>query len=253
MSVIINGTTGINTPAVTGLTTPVSAANGGTGITTTPVAGGVVYGNGTTQAYTSAGTAGGVLYSAGAGAPAFSAAGTSGQVLTSNGSSAPSWATPSSSVTLSTPVNTTSGTAIDFTGIPSTAKIIYIYFKHVSMDAGGAWLIQIGSSSGISSSGYESSSSIQMSGSTNQTDSSNAGFILMSTTSTRYYSGLMTLALQDTSTNTWVESAIISVTTPETILSGGYKSLTGTLDRIRITTSGGTAQFDAGSINIAYM
>lgn len=60
----------------------------------TPTAGGVVYGDGTNYASTAAGSAGGVLYSAGASAPAFTAAGTSGQVLTSAGSSAPTWATP---------------------------------------------------------------------------------------------------------------------------------------------------------------
>lgn len=62
----------------------------------TPTAGGVTYGDGSTYATTSAGSAGGVLYSAGSSAPAFSAAGTSGQVLQSNGASAPSWVTPSS-------------------------------------------------------------------------------------------------------------------------------------------------------------
>jgi hypothetical protein len=61
----------------------------------TPTAGGVTYGDGTTYANTAAGSAGGVLYSAGASAPAFSAAGSSGQVLTSAGASAPTWTTPS--------------------------------------------------------------------------------------------------------------------------------------------------------------
>lgn len=46
---------------------------GGTGITATPTAGAVVYGNGTTQAYTVAGTSGQALISAGSGTPAFGA------------------------------------------------------------------------------------------------------------------------------------------------------------------------------------
>jgi hypothetical protein len=37
-----------------------------------------------------------------------------------------------------------------------------------------------------------------------------------------------------------------------TTLSGGSKTLTGTLDRVRITTVNGTDTFDAGSINILY-
>jgi len=57
----------------------------------TPTAGGVTYGDGSAYVTTSAGAAGGVLYSAGASAPAFTAAGTAGQVLTSAGASAPTW------------------------------------------------------------------------------------------------------------------------------------------------------------------
>lgn len=57
-------------------TTILPIANGGTNSTATPTAGGVIYGNGTAYAATSAGT--------------------SGQVLQSNGSSAPTWVTPSS-------------------------------------------------------------------------------------------------------------------------------------------------------------
>ena len=73
-----NGTTTavtIGTNQVVTLAQPLPAASGGTGSTATPTAGGIVYGTGTAQAIT--------------------AAGTSGQVLQSNGASAPSWATPS--------------------------------------------------------------------------------------------------------------------------------------------------------------
>lgn len=58
------------------LASPLPVASGGTGGTATPTAGGIVYGTGTVQAVT--------------------AAGTSGQVLQSNGVSAPTWVTPSS-------------------------------------------------------------------------------------------------------------------------------------------------------------
>jgi hypothetical protein len=70
-----NGSTAlsISTGLVTTLTNPLPVGSGGTGIATTPTAGAVPYGNGTTLAYT--------------------AAGTSGQFLTSNGSSAPTWTT----------------------------------------------------------------------------------------------------------------------------------------------------------------
>jgi hypothetical protein len=73
-----NGTTTavtIGTNQVVTLAQPLPVASGGTGGSATPTAGGVVYGTGTVQAV--------------------SAAGTSGQLLRSNGASAPSWVTPS--------------------------------------------------------------------------------------------------------------------------------------------------------------
>ena len=61
-----------------GLTTHVSGtlpiANGGTNTTATPTNGGVVYGTGTAQAYSTAGTSGQVLTSAGAAAPTWTTA-----------------------------------------------------------------------------------------------------------------------------------------------------------------------------------
>ena len=48
-----------------------SAANGGTNGTATPTNGGAAYGTGTAYAFTAAGTAGQVLVSAGASAPAW--------------------------------------------------------------------------------------------------------------------------------------------------------------------------------------
>jgi hypothetical protein len=39
---------------------------------------------------------------------------------------------------------------------------------------------------------------------------------------------------------------------PFILLNGASKSLSATLDRVRITTNNGTDTFDAGSINILY-
>jgi hypothetical protein len=67
----------------------------------TPTAGGVVYGDGTTYATTSAGTSGRPIVSGGSGAPTFrpytlpAADGSANQVLQTNGSGALSFATPS--------------------------------------------------------------------------------------------------------------------------------------------------------------
>jgi len=91
----------------------------------TPTAGGVTYGDGTTYANTAAGSAGGVLYSAGSSAPAFTAAGTAGQVLTSAGASAPVWATisgfPSGTVLLFGQTSAPTGYTKDTTNFNNSA------------------------------------------------------------------------------------------------------------------------------------
>ena len=51
---------------------------------------------------------------------------------------------------------------------------------------------------------------------------------------------------------TWVESHAIGGTGSWTSHGGGGVTLSGTLDRVRITTVNGTDTFDAGSINILY-
>ncbi len=124
----------------------------------TPTAGGVTYGNGSEYATTSAGSAGGVLYSAGSSAPAFTAAGTSGQVLKSNGASAPSWVTPSSGAFVFISSATASNSAsIAFTGLSSTYDI-YVVEVVSAVPATGNYLFMRSSSNNGSSydtSGYE--------------------------------------------------------------------------------------------------
>lgn len=73
-----NGTTALSvgTDLSVTLTNPLPVASGGTNSTATPTAGGVGYGTGTAHAYTSAGTSGQVLTSAGSGAPTWAAVNT---------------------------------------------------------------------------------------------------------------------------------------------------------------------------------
>lgn len=56
--------------------------------------------------------------------------------------------------TLGTAVATTSGTAIDFTGIPSWAKKITVMLNGVSTNGSSNLIVQIGDSGGIEATGY---------------------------------------------------------------------------------------------------
>jgi hypothetical protein len=148
-------------------------------------------------------------------------------------------------ITRGTAVATTSGTSVDFTSIPSTVKRITVMFNGISTNGSNDYIIQIGDAGGIENTGYVSESS-DRGGDVTSTE----GFILTraSTSSSACY-GIVTIC--NFSSNSWISSANISVTGLVSS-SAGSKSLSATLDRIRITTVGGTDTFDAGSVNIMY-
>lgn len=150
---------------------------------------------------------------------------------------------------LSTAQNTTSGTSIDFTSIPSWVKRITVMFNGVSTNGTGNLLIQLGSGS-VDSAGYNSSGATA--GATITSVSATNGFILTQVVvATDTVGGLITFSTLGG--NIWAESgSLFRGTSAGVHLSSGYKTLSGTLDRIRLTTVGGTDTFDAGSVNILY-
>ena len=142
----------------------------------------------------------------------------------------------------------TSGTAITFTGIPSWAKRITIIFNGMSTTGTSNPMIQIGSGSVDTSSTYTGGATIN-----NQLVSNTTGFLLTRVTSASdLFYGQAVLCL--VSSNIWVISGQSIQTAQVQGISNyaGSKSLSGALDRIRITTANGTDTFDAGSINIQY-
>jgi hypothetical protein len=138
------------------------------------------------------------------------------------------------------------GTAVDFTGIPSWAKRVTVMFSGVSTNGTSIPQIQLGAGS-IESSSYVSFA--QVSGTTSLITS---GFGLASGAATAVISGNFVLTLQGP--NTWTASATMGRTdsTGVVVLAAGYKTLSGALDRVRITTVNGTNTFDAGTINIMW-
>ena len=155
----------------------------------------------------------------------------------------------STGITLSTEQASTSGTSIDFTGIPTGIKRITIMFFGCSTNGTSVPLIQIGDAGGIEATGYLGASS-NLSAGVNFT----TGWGLVTThAATVVWHGAMTLSLEDSSDDSWVASGTIGISSAALVYSnGGSKSLSSTLDRVRITTVGGTDAFDAGVINISY-
>jgi hypothetical protein len=142
---------------------------------------------------------------------------------------------------------TASGTSVDFTSIPSWVRRITVMFNGVSTNGASLIQVQLGDSGGVETTGYTGSSFDTVTASVNST-----GFILTAQNiSTASWNGSITLTL--ISGNNWVESGIVnSIAGGYAGASGGSKTLSATLDRIRITTVNGTDTFDAGSINILY-
>jgi hypothetical protein len=225
------GSTGLTpSTATTGAVTlagTLAVANGGTGLATL-TANNVILGNGTS-------------------APSFVAPGTSGNALISNGTT---FVSGKQTITSGTAVASTSGTSIDFTGIPSWVKRITVMFNSVSTSGTSNTMIQIGNTT-FTTTGYSSN---VLGGSTGTaTQSFTTGFGLRHiTASTDAIIGSITLVNQ--SSNIWVANGITTsvVGGNATCMAAGSLSLASVLDRVRITTVNGTDTFDAGSINILY-
>jgi len=154
---------------------------------------------------------------------------------------------------LGTAQASTSGTSIDFTGIPSWVDRITVMFNNVSTNGTNIPIIQIGSGS-FTTSGYAATSGYAVNGAPTTATAQTTGFPLTgAATAASAVTGIATLVL--ISGTTWVFSISGTQTggTATFIGGGGVSSaLSGVLDRIRITTVGGTDTFDAGSINILY-
>ena len=181
--------------------------------------------------------------------------GSPGQGLTTNGSNVLGWATllaQGAAITAATSVATTSGTSIDFTGIPSWVKRVTVMFNGVSTSGTSNLQIQIGAGS-VTTSGYSSVSSATGGGTLiTPTAVVTSGMVIRNESgAVSVLSGI--IHLTNITGNTWVSSHTFCDTgTARVGMGGGNVALSGTLDRIRITTVNGTDTFDGGSVNILY-
>ena len=156
-----------------------------------------------------------------------------------------------SNIVSGTAQNSISGTAVDFTGIPSWVKRITIMFNGVSTGGTSDPIVQIGAGS-VTNTGY--ASACVFSGATTGGSSNTGGFLYgTSVNATSQVYGTMILNLYGG--NTWFSTGTtgynISSASAFVMSFTGAKTLTGTLDRVRIT-SVSSDTFDAGAINILY-
>ena len=161
----------------------------------------------------------------------------------------------STNIVSGTAVASTSGTSIDFTGIPSWVKRITVMFNGVSTSGTSQYIIQLGSSGGVENTGYVCTAMAMQSNTAYTAANASSGIVLMPgafASAAVNWQGLVIFS--NLSSNTWTAFGAISrenaANTGITI--AGSKTVSSVLDRVRITTANGTDTFDAGSINILY-
>lgn len=217
-------------PLSTGVTGTLAATNGGTGQTTY--------------------TIGDLLYASSTSALSKLGIGTSGTFLKSNGSgAAPSWG----SILTQATAQSATGTSVDFTGIPSTAKRVTVLLSGVSTSSTNQPVIQVGTSSGVVSSGYNAQvGGVQSTDNTTRGSTSTTGFLTLSNSANWSASALAygSIVIENLSGNTWVARGGFFAGSYASVIAGSI-ALSAALDRIRVTING-TDTFDAGTINIIY-
>lgn len=170
-----------------------------------------------------------------------------GKALINNGTVS-SW---DSSVIRGTSVASTSGTTVDFTGIPSWVRRITMILRNVSTDGGSPLVIRIGSGSFLTT-GYASGAN-SLAASSTTGDSISSGFALeaatASLTAASVREGIATLT--NVTGNVWVMASTLGYSAGSlfSAVGGGSISLSGALDRVRLTTPAANT-FDGGTVNI---
>lgn len=162
----------------------------------------------------------------------------------------------SSNIVSGTSQASTSGTSIDFTSIPSWVKRITVMFSGVSTNGSSPVNVQLGTSGGVQNTGYSGTGIGIGPGGGVAVTALSSGFQLcdnLNSAAAATWRGSMTISLLDSSTGIWAcASNTARGDNATTGLCQGSKTLSGTLDRVRITTVNGTDTFDAGTINILY-
>ena len=159
-----------------------------------------------------------------------------------------------STMGVGTAVASTSGTSIDFTGIPSWAKKITVMLNGVSTNGSAAYLIQLSDAGGVEATGY-TATALYVSSTNNTTRAGfyTTGFGLSWSTGAAGEVNTATVTFVNTNGNNWNGMGMQNYSTN----SGGHfisgqKTLSDVLTQVRITTTNGTDAFDLGTINIMY-
>jgi hypothetical protein len=207
----------------------------------------------TLNASTSSGV---ILTSDTSGTLAFQSNGSTIASVGSSGMTINSYVAGASTLTNGTAVTLTNQTSVDF-NVPTWAKKITVMMDNVKNAGGALFLVQLGTTSSIETTGYNSGGGLLLgtSGAAAYGTFSTAGFVYLSNSATAGsgFSGFTTVALLNPASNTWACSGTLTNSASTyAIYVAGSKSLASALTTVRFTSVGGTDTYTAGQINILY-
>jgi hypothetical protein len=161
------------------------------------------------------------------------------------------WTSPSAggvTIVRTAEVVTTSGTVVDWTGLPSDVHEIVIKARGISQSGSDPYLVQLGTSGGFETTGYTSTSQLSSLG-----VNSTSGFIVFENNTSNTQNFTMHIRRVG-STNLWVAdgTSIIRTSTGAGGVFAGEKTLAGVLTQVRLRLTG-SANFDAGAVSLDYV
>lgn len=156
-------------------------------------------------------------------------------------------------LTLGTATAFNSAATYAITSLPAGITEININFQGVTFNATSNIIFQIGDASGgLKTSGYLGAGTLTNAGATSGSNFT-AGFGIVGSAAASVQHGTLRLLLVDAANFIWSATGVFGLSNATlTAATGGSVTLAAALDRITVTTVGGTAVWSAGKINISY-
>ena len=159
--------------------------------------------------------------------------------------------------TYATAVATTSGTAFDFTGIPTGVKVVKVLLDGVGVTGGYGTYVQLGTASGISDTGYTINSQTLSGSAASSINTFTEGIIVRG--ENQPTSGVITLTRRNSSGNIWIVEVSAqaihasNATWRLGVFGGGVVDLGAELTQLRLKVERIASQtFNSGSANISW-
>lgn len=147
-------------------------------------------------------------------------------------------------------IQTTSGVYKEFTDIPDWAKRITLCFNGVSSTGNTQVLVQLGTASGVETTGYYGGSGYVSGGSAQGSEGNSSGVSCMFSSNTEYRLGAYTFTKMEG--NIWCFTGVMSNqgNGGTSVMTSGVKQLAGPLKSIRVLNYDAVSTFDWGSISL---